>query len=729
MMRRARLVSIGSAVIAVLLGWLAASSPVAFAETDSRQGMDVIVVDSSSVRETEQAIPLTLSLIGLMSTQQDGSKALFIDTDGPGEAIGPFAASDSDFASIRSEIVERLKAQRSFASQSIVEALEEARSTLTAYGAPASSSIYVAFGGGDDFAFDELSYTVAPLVNRIANQGWTINGLSLEAGDRMAAQFLDAISRPTGGSVFNLASGADLKSLGDHIIGFSAAGSVEEFASKTLVDAPLTSSRIPIMPGTEETALYFFKDSPDGSFLLVSPSGEVVSNGNGSSSQVVETDHLVIWRLVNPVAGNWKVETLGVDGKISVWGHTADRYDLVLRALSPMPIGEPNTLVAYAAQDGRTAVLKGVRVFADITSPDSTVKSYEMFDDGTRGDSQAGDGYYSVVLPSLEMMGSYSVALSMRWLGLDHEISSEHVFEARTFPAFHVETGHVRDLVPGEATNIGTVSVHLDGGPYAIDPSAIQIALATSTEDPGTLELVPHRLYGNGSAWQFDMLFTPSDFGSDTLQFSLSLEYAGRTYTEPSNSIAISTVPSVSPPVSIAQAVVEPKPASAAPPAPVAVVVPAAAAAVPVSGVAVPPAPQAAFPWFVVAVLVAVAVPIAAAVAYFLTRPKPYGYIYTEGDDELVDFSNLERSPIFRFFYRGLIRGSELNIPGFEGLVFHFMKDRIDVRSFGEHSTVRVNNQPLIDSATISDKTWIGTEGKLYTFLNSPPPAEPAGAD
>ena len=128
--------------------------------------------------------------------------------------------------------------------------------------------------------------------------------------------------------------------------------------------------------------------------------------------------------------------------------------------------------------------------------------------------------------------------------------------------------------------------------------------------------------------------------------------------------------------------------------------------------------------------LVVVAVPIAAGVAYFLTRPKPYGYIYTEGDDELVDFSNLERRPVFRFFYRGLIRGSELNIPGFEGLVFHFTKDRIDVKSFGEHSTVRVNNQPLIDSATISDKTWIGTGGKLYTFLNSPmSQPEPAGAD
>jgi hypothetical protein len=724
MMRRARLVSIGSAVIAVLLGWLAASSPAAFADTDSTQGMDVIVVDSSSVRESEQAIPLTLSLIGLLATQQDGSKIVFIDTDGPGEVIGPFAASDSDFGSIRSEILARLGTDSSYEPQSIVEALDEARSTLSAYGASAGSSIYVALGGADTFAFDELSYTVAPLANGIADQGWTINGLSLDAGDQRSAQFLDAISRPTGGNVFSLSSGVDLRPLGNHIIGFGAAGSIEEFASKTLVDAPLTSSRIPIMPGTEETTLYFFKDSPAGSFQLVNPLGELVPNVDGVTSQVVESEHLAIWRLVNPVAGNWKVETVGVEGRISVWGHAADRYDLILRTPSPMPTGEPNTIVAYLAQDGRTAALKGVRMHANITKPDSSVMSYELFDDGTRGDFKAGDGYYSTILPPLDMVGSYDVALNARWLGFDYVISSDHALEARPFPAFHVETGQVRDLVPGEATNIGTVSVHLDGGPYSIDPSDIEIGLATSAENSGMLELVPHRLYGDGSAWQFDMLFTPSDFGSETLQFSLSIEYGGRTFTEPSSSIAISTVPSELPPVTIAPAAVEPKPASVAL-EPVVV----APAKVPVAGVAVPPAPQAAFPWLVVAILVAAAVPIAAGVVYFLTRPKPYGYIYTESDDELVDFSNLERRPIFRFFYRGLIRGSELNIPGFEGLVFHFMKDRIDVKSFGEHSTVRVNNQPLIDSATISDKTWIGTEGKLYTFLNSPPPVEPAGAD
>ena len=724
-MRRARLVSIGSAVIAVLLGWLAASSPAAFAETDSRQEMAVIVADSASIREAEEATPLTLSLIGLLATQQDGNEVVFVDTEGAGKTIGPFRASDSDFSNTRSAVAERLQAERAPTAQSIVEAIDEARSALSEYGAPAGSSIYVALGAAGIIQYDELSYTVVPLLDRIAEQEWTIHGLSLEASDQNAAQFLDTVSRSTGGRVFDLTSGADLKPLAEHVFGGGAGSVIQEYASATLVDTSWSTSSITIMPGTEEATLYFFKEGSAGSFQLINPSDVVVSLYDQSASQVIGTDHLLIWRLINPVPGRWKVETTGVDGSISIWGHVRDRYDLVLRTLSPMPIGESNTITAYASHEGRTAVLEGVRTFATITGPDSSARVYELFDDGTQGDSSAGDGYYSLNLPSLELAGSYDMTLEMLWPEFDHRITSEYAFEAQPFPAFHVETVSVRDLVPGESRNIGTVSIHLDGGPYSVDPSDIAIGMATSTEEPGTLELVPHRLYGDGPAWQFDILFTPSEFGSHTLQFNLSLEYAGRSYIEPSNSIAISTVAPVSAPVSIAPTGVEPKPVPASP----GVLQPVGAQAA-VAGVAVPPAPQTQFPWIVAVVLVAIAIPIAAGVAYFLTRPKPYGYIYTEGDDELVDFSNLERRPVFRFFYRGLIRGSELNIPGFEGLVFHFMKDRIDVKSFGEHSTVRVNNQPLIDSATIGDKTWIGTGGKLYTFLDSPiPPAEPAGAD
>ena len=750
MMRRARFYFIGGAVAAVLLGWLAASSPATFAETDSRQEMAAVVVDSDSVREAEQAVPLAMSFMGLMATQQAGREVVFIDSDRPGEPIGPFSASDSDFADSRSEIAARLGAERPFTAQTVLEALEEARSTLSAYGAPAGSSIYVALGGAGDLGYEELSFTVEPLLDRIVEQGWTIHGLNLAASDRDAAQFLNTISRSTGGTVFSLSSSTDLKTLAEHAFGFGADGPVQEIVSKSLVDTAWSSSDIAIMPGTEETTLYLFKEGSAGAFHLINPSSEAVSDDALSASAIIETEHLVIRRIKNPAPGNWSVETSGVEGNISIWNHSTNRYDLVLRTVSPMPIGESASIMAYAAQDGRTVVLEGVEMFAKIAEPNSSVMEYELFDDGTRGDSTAGDGYYMTYIPSFEAAGSYGVTLEMLWPEHDHRITSDHTIEAQPFPSFHVETMSVRDLQPGEARNIGTVSIHLDGGPYAVSPEEIEVTLAANAGNPGALELVPHRLYGDGPAWQYDMVFTPSEYGIHTLQFSLSLEYAGRTYSEPSNSIAISTVPPVSQPVSIVPAVVEAKPAPAAAAAPVGSAAPAVQAApvvavvpagasvvtapagsqVPVSGVTASRPAPASLPWMVIAALVAVAIPIAAGTMYFLTRPKPYGYIYTEGEDEVVDFSNLERRPVFRFFYRGLIRGSELNIPGFEGLVFHFMKDRIDVKSFGEHPTVRVNNQPLIDSATIGDKTWIGTGGKLYTFLNSPiPPAEPAGAD
>ena len=735
-MRRARFVSIGSAVIAVLIVWLATSSPAAFAQADSRPEMAVVVADSAAVREAEEVIPLAMSLIGLLATQQEGD-VVFLDTNSPREAIGPFSASDYDYESSRSSIAVRLEVESSYSTQAIIEALEEARSTLSTYGAPAGSTIYLALGGSGDIGYEAMSSTASPLVDRIAEQGWSVQGLILDSSDQGAAQFLDTVTKTTGGTVFGFESGADLRPVASHVFGSSGEGSVQEFAAEAMVDTKWFSTAIPIKPGTEETMLYLFKEASSGSFQLVTPSDEVLSGESLSTSKIFETEHLEVWRLKEPAPGIWRAETTAVEGAVSIWGGSTDRYELVLHTASPMPTGESHKIMAYAASDGRLAVLEGVRMFATITGTGISPKEYELFDDGTRGDSQAGDGYFTVALPSIEGAGTYDVALEMLWPSFNHRISADHSFEVQPFPSFHIETESVRDLQPGEARNIGTVSIHVDGGPYAVNSDAILVTMATSGAGQGTLDLVPHRLFGDGPAWQYDIVFTPSEYGSHTLQFNLSLDYAGRTFIEPSPSIVVSTVagPAVALPVvieSVETVATTPAVRPSAPESTVASVAAAASVAgvadvAAVAGVAAAPVPQSQFPWMIVVALVAAAIPIAAGVAYFLTRPKPYGYIYTEDEDELVDFSNVERRPVFRFFYRGLIRGSELNIPGFEGLVFHFMSDRVEVKSFGVHPTVRVNNQPLIYSATIEDKTWIGTGGNLYTFLSSPilPPAEP----
>ena len=716
-MQRVRFVSILAATLVVVMGWSLSWTSLVSAQSESQSEMTVIVMDGSAVREAQRAIPLTMSFISLLATLQDDNSVIFLDTDRPSESIGPFKASDPDFSTRQVEVEARLRSPRPAVLGSMTEALDEARSLLANNDAPVGSTIYVATGGTGDSEYRAIANTVSPLLTRIAEQGWTIHGLRLQDDDPFSELFLGSVSKPTGGTIFSLISSSDLKPLADNIFSRGAKGSLDAVSERTLTTSDLLSSEVSIVPGTKETTLFFFKESRFGSLRLNNPSGLEVSAGDRSASYVIETDNLVIWKLVDPAPGDWKIEAKGIDGNISIWGHTTNVYDLILRTLSPLPVGRASSIMGYVSDGEQTAVFDGSRMYATITGPDSSAKVYEMFDDGTQGDPRAGDGYFSLTLPSLDLAGSYDVTLELSWAEFDHKITSDGKFEAQVFPSFDIDTISVSGIELGEKTQVGTLSIHVDGGPYAVDPATITPLLASPTGEKGTLELVPQRLFGNGPAWQYDLFFTPEERGAHTLQFRLGIEYAGRMYTETSSSIVVSTTPPPVPLASIIEAVVVP--AVAVPPgAPVAL------------GAPVLPNPEPPFPWIFVVIPGMIVLALIAIALFLATRPSPYGYIYTDGDDKVVDFSKLERHPILGFFYKGLVRGSELNVPGLEGLVFQFMKDRVDVKSFGEHPTVRVNNQPLIDSASIKDKAWIGTGGKLYTFLTSPRPAPgPAGAD
>jgi len=716
-MQRVRFVSIVAAVLVVVVGWSLSWTSSVSAQSLSQSEMTVIVMDGSAVREAQRAIPLTMSFISLLATLQDDNSVIFLDTDRPSESIGPFKASDPDFSSRQVEIEARLRGPRPAVLGSMTEALDEARSVLASNGAPIGSMIYVATGGTGDAQYRSTASTVSPLLSRIAEQGWTIHGLRLQADDPFSELFLSSVSEPTGGTVFSLMSSSDLKAVADDIFSRGAKGSLDAVSDRTLTTAELLNSDVSIVPGTKETTLFFFKESRFGSLRLNNPSGLEVSAGDRSASYVIETDNLVIWKLVDPAPGIWTIEAKGIDGNISVWGHTTNVYDLVLRTISPLPVGKANSIMGYVSDGQQTAILSGARMFATITGPNSSAQVHEMFDDGSQGDARAGDGYFSLTLPSLDLTGSYHVMLELSWAEFNHKITSDGGFEAQVFPTFDIDTIAAVGIELGEKTQVGTLSVHVDGGPYAVDPATITPLLASPTGVKSILELVPQRLFGNGPAWQYDLFFTPQERGAHTLQFRLGLEYAGRMYTETSSSIVVSTTPPPVPLAPIAEAAV-------------AAVVPALVAAPVALGAPVLPTPGPQFPWIFVVIPGMIVLALVAIALFLATRPSPYGYIYTDGDDKVVDFSKLERHPILGFFYKGLVRGNELNVPGLEGLVFQFMKDRVDVKSFGEHPTVRVNNQPLIDSASIKDKAWIGTGGKLYTFLTSPRPAPgPAGAD
>ena len=364
-----------------------------------------------------------------------------------------------------------------------------------------------------------------------------------------------------------------------------------------------------------------------------------------------------------------------------------------------------------------------------------------MNDNGENGDVVSGDGYYSVALGPLQSIGEYETVLEMWWPDHTYMVSSGSSFTTSAFPAIRVEPGKLNELESGVRALVATVYVHVQGEPYAIQSEQLTASIGTpfeqgrraalgqgkvaqgtegqslptptsAPEGLGLLEVEPQRLFGDGPAWEYQVYYTPSSEGRRDLFFDLDLEYSGVRYAHSSEALRLTSLAPVVPEV----APVAPVAVEISPPA-VPVTVPVTISPTPVTMVA---ETQSMAVWPVVVALVLIIAVIAAVLAYLLTQARPRGYLYNDLNEPIVDFSKLKRGPAVALFLKNLVPGRDINVPELSGLVFMFTRSGVKLRSAGEHPTVRVNNQPLINEAEIDDQTWIGSGGKLFTFMLSP---------
>ena len=311
---------------------------------------------------------------------------------------------------------------------------------------------------------------------------------------------------------------------------------------------------------------------------------------------------------------------------------------------------------------------------------------------------------------TLAVEGIYQLAIELFWVEYTHRIFSHATFEARAFPALDVTSVQVEGLEPGERTRVATVSVHVQGQPYPVTPDQLTAAVSSPSDRAAYLEIEPRLLFGDGPSWEYDVYLTATENGHHAVALTLRTDYAGRLHSFTTEPIAVSTVPPpapVGPTAGYIPVVAAPSVASIAP------VVPPA-----------PPAPAAAEPssvplWAPIAVIVVLTV-LAAVLVYLFTRTRPYGYLYDDMYQPLADFAKTRRHPVLAFLFRSSVKGRDLGIPELEGVVFHFGKARIRIQSMREHPTIRVNNQPLVGQASLHHRTWLGTRGKLYTFMLTP---------
>jgi hypothetical protein len=683
------------------------------AEPLPMEQMVVLVADIEALRRYDQGPELVKSVIGLITTLQNNIQILFVGTDQPSNYLGPIKGNLPEIKALQKDVGDILTSTDHVDSGSLERTILGAHSLLENYRAKPGSTVYVITGDSGDMEF-ERPYSRGELLGTLySEKGWVINGLSLPESPSETVEFLEGMSAHTGGWVSELTVSRAFKEITDSILTEGTKGSLNLIADHNLEPRDLMSEMVSVAPGTRETTLILLRENPYGSVRLNNPSGLEVSAGDRTSSSVMEAPNVVIWKLIDPVPGDWMIEARQNDGHIMAWEYSSNSYALVLQSSGPVPLSRTVTMTAFIRAGGDKVVVDSVRMFATISSPDGTSWVHEMVDDGTQGDTSEGDGYFTTLLPPLSTEGNYAVDLELRWTDYDYVISSRWNFEAKPYPSLEIRPVQLHEINIGEKTKVMEVAVHVDGQPYPIEANKLTAHWNSSGNQKAVIEFEPLRVFVDGPAWEYEVYLTAGEESHHSILFNLEIDYAGSPYTFSSMTISLATkaAPEAVKPVAIVYAEpvrIEEDEVFQTLEVPVLLAEPRSEES--------PDIPT--FVWVILLIGVSVVSLIA---LYRFTHTDPYGYLYNDQQDPIVDFSNVRRNPVVGFLYRNYVHGKDLNIRGLEDVAFHFSKGKVKIRSLKlEQPTIRVDNHPLVGQTSIEHKTWLGTQGKLYNFTTSP---------
>ena len=689
------------------------TSQVALGSTVGPPKMVVLLIDRDAVGRTSGGVNLVQSLVGLSSSLQGDYFFMYASADDPSTLLGPVHPEDQDFGKFKRQIGGELNSPPVSSHWDLAESLASVYNRLVDEGAAPGSMIYLVTGGQSPVDLSELASVPRPIVSLLAEHEWPIVSLSLPGTPQEAIRELSQISLYTGGDAFELSVPTGLAKLADNALTSEAWGSLEVIApAASYSDSPI-SSEVLIAPGTSEATFLLFRQATYGSLTLIGPSDLEASEEDFASAKVIESPHVIIWRLADPKPGVWKVGVKRLREGAEVWQSTLNKYSLVLEKMDPVPLGQPTTIIASIKDDGQKAIVEGhVRVQATVESPGGVEVTYSLNDKGRDGDSVEGDGFFSATLAATAKEGEHLVELEAYWPAYDHRIVSEAAFASQIFPSIELTTLEIDYLKPGERTAVAELSVRVGGQAYAVPVDDLASSLTASVGQKGTVEVEPRDVTSSNEAWLYNVFFTPAEVGRHTLIFHLETEYAGRQYRFSSNSFVLQS--SLTPSSSTVPVATESEAASS-PSRPV------IDEDVAVSGS--PDLVEESSRWWLIWAAVPAALAalmIAGAVAWRMSVPRPYGFLYNDQGELIVDFSAVKRSLLARLLSGDRIPGKDLAVQGLEGVSFRFQPGRVDIISFRDTPTVRVNSQPLIGEAVVEERAWIGTRGRLYSFLASP---------
>ena len=680
--------------------------------------LTVVAIDRYSISSGDANYQLVNTFVGLLCNLKENEPIVFVFTDDLSDAYGPLYGDADNSAELRSQVSAAVGLGSAAAPVDIASSLSSIYDYMTSVNVREEASIYLVTASEDYTVSDQVSTDITSALAPIVERGWNVFAATAPGTNSALVSDLDKISVNSGGESFALTMPEGIEEFMDRSLRMKSRGALNHVGQANLSDNPVFEVDLDILPSTRWANVVFVREDPQTSFRITNPDGLESSYGDRTSSSVIELPHMVIWQVTDPVQGNWKAEARGGRGVVSANLHLINRYTVELQDMGAVPVDHPETLIVAAVLDRGELVSPDATVEARVTGPSGASIVHELNDAGVEGDSIPLDGYFSLTLPPLTEEGRYDVELSLSWPDVDHSIVSLAQFEARHFPTIEVTPIMVEGLKPGVTEKVASVFVNINGQPYTALADEVMVSVSGGDDTPaGEVTKIPHEIITLGKSYGFDIYYTPPTEVQSSVIFGLNIEYAGRNYIYSTDSMVVSSLPV---PASVGQS---PAPVTAPIPAPAAAPAPASASAPPAAPPVAPP-PQVedsqsgGLPMeAIIIALAAIGIAALAVILYWLTRPTPFGYMYTEEGELLVDFGAMARRPVDNIMKRSRIDGDEIDLPGFGGVSFVFGSDAVTIVSVQVlPNTVRVNNQPVTDMMTIHDNSLIGASGRIYFF-------------
>ena len=674
----------------IVLTMTFAVGPHTISADDHEPGVTLIAVDlgSTSVGEKDAAVAETALRI-LVDSVGDGTVALMPYSDEAGTVVG-HPASGSDIDNAVSTLVQRIASRAESGGSDQFAALASAFGYLSGVSAPAGSEIVLITGRMQDGSQANRDRIIG-FADLFIAEGWKINAVMLPSTTNEARGFLSSIVERASGRWDDTGTLLGLDMFVQNVL---------ELDGELVLDITLQSGNtavqaIEVAPESTSLSVAMVRNSANASLDLFDPHG-VQLGSTSNAATFITTPNLVVATITSPEPGTWSLRASG-DGR-PVLASVDLRSPIALRLVGQFPLqaGLQSVLMAEATVDGVARWLPGSIVTATITSPEGTSAVYRLYDNGEGGDALFGDGIFSVVFEASGDQGFNEVVLELGWDDYGASVEAFDSFQTEIFPTIQVEPSAGGSVEAGLEIVVGTIQVTVGEYPHPVLPSAITAIVTGPTGESvtGSLRLID--ALKDGTGWRFEVIATPSESGPQTVTAELNGEYVGRNFSTSGPTAQTSVTVNY----------------------PVIVVLPIeldeSSLLLPIIG----------------GVLIGLLV-ISGVALFVISRRQvmPYGYIYDDRQELVLDLSSVRRGGLKGMISRGVISGADAPDMPVPGATLVFKKTGLELHyDNSAGATMRVDGRPAARVVELRDGSRIGYAGRLFEYTTTrrkPRPIEP----